>query len=349
MSNSITYDLIENQTINILIEDNSIWATQKQMAQLFAVDVSVITKHLKNIFESHELDKNSVCAKFAHTANDGKAYNTNHYHLDAIISVGYRVNSTQATKFRIWATKILNQYIKDGYVINEVLLKNNPDKLTQLSAKIRELRASEQNIFAKVRECFKISASDYQPNSQEVRNFYSLLQDKFHYAITRMTASKLIMDRADSKKEKMGLVTIQSNNYIPTKQEIKIGKNYLTENELYRMYLLSEQFLLYAESQALQAKLLTMKDLHTYLDKLLEFNEYPVFSEYKDNIRAIADEHVEMEYDRFIKIKKLEMLGVDVDFVEFDNGAYQHYQQELDDISIQKLKQYFNDIPKQIS
>ena len=191
----------------------------------------------------------------------------NVYSLDTIISVGYRVNSKKATQFRIWATGILKQYIKDGFVLNESLLKSDPGKLNLLAAKIRELRASEKNVYASVRECFKIAASDYEPSSQEVKSFYSLLQDKFHHAITRMTASKLVLDRAGHEYENMGVLSF--DGFLPTKAEVKIGKNYLDATEIYRMHLLSEQFLLYAESTALMEKEMTMKTLHDQLDTRL--------------------------------------------------------------------------------
>ena len=199
----ITYTSSNGDAINadVVIKDESIWATQKAIAEIFSTERSVITKHLSNIFSEGELDPNSNMQKM-HFAVSTKPVNV--YSLDAIISVGYRVNSKKATQFRIWATGILKQYIKDGFVLNESLLKSDPGKLNLLAAKIRELRASEKNVYASVRECFKIAASDYEPSSQEVKSFYSLLQDKFHHAITRMTASKLVLDRAGHEYENMG-------------------------------------------------------------------------------------------------------------------------------------------------
>ena len=209
MSNSLPYQISEDESVDLSFIDDTIWITQKGMARLFEVDVRTINEHLKNIIDTNELDENSVIRKFRITATDGKSYDTKHYNLDAIISVGYRVNSSKATQFRKWATQVLHTYIQDGYVINEALLRDDPEKLNKLAAKIRELRADEKNVFAQVRECFKISASDYEPSSQEVRTFYSLLQDKFHHAITKMTSSKLIMDRASYKEDNMGLVSFK--------------------------------------------------------------------------------------------------------------------------------------------
>ncbi|WP_372886127.1 RhuM family protein [Psychrobacter sp.] len=342
MSNLLPYQISDVDSVDLSLIDNTIWITQKEMARLFEVETNTINYHLKEIFNSAELDEDSVIRKIRITAADGKSYDTKHYNLDAIISVGYRVNSSKATQFRKWATQVLQTYIQDGYVINEALLRDDPKKLNKLAAKIRELRADEKNVFSQVRECFKISASDYEPSSQEVHSFYALLQDKFHHAITKMTSSKLIMDRANHKEDNMGLVSFK--DLWPSKKEAKTGKNYLTENELYRMYLLSEQFLLFAESSALMDKTLTMKDLHEQLDKILEVNGYPVFSGYTDYIKDSAMRHVEAEYNRYRDIKKLQMLGVDVDIVEYELGAYKDYQDEIDAITTQQLNKYYRSI-----
>ncbi len=339
MSDLIPYQISEDESVDLSFTDDTIWITQKGMATLFDCSTDNIALHLKNIFKDDELDQKAVTEEYSVTALDGKNYNTKHYNLDAIITVGYRINSKKATQFRKWATQVLHTYIQDGYVVNESLLRDDPKKLNQLAAKIRELRADEKNVFAQVRECFKISASDYEPSSQEVRTFYSLLQDKFHHAITKMTSSKLIMDRANYKENNMGVVSFK--DLCPSRTEARTGKNYLTENELYRMYLLSEQFLLFAESSALMNKNLTMKDLHEQLDKILEVNGYPVFSGYTDYIKDTAMRHAEVEYNRFRDIKKLEMLGIDVDIVEYELGAYKDYQSEIDAITTQQLNKHF--------
>lgn len=325
-----------SEDVEVVLKDDTVWVTQKGMAELFSTDVSGITKHLSNIFADGELDEDSNVQKM-HIAKSTKP--VKFYSLDAIISVGYRVNAKKATQFRIWATSIIKQYIRDGYVINEAVLRDDPKRLSELAAKIRELRASEKNVFAQVKDCFKLSASDYEPTSDEVRSFYSLLQDKFHHAITKMTASKLIIDRADSLEDNMGLVSFK--DLLPTKQEAKTGKNYLTEDELYRMYLLSEQFLLFAESSALMGKQLTMKELHNQLDNLLKLNGYPVFEGYKDYIRDEAIKHAESEYETFIELKKLEMLGVDVDYTDYVIGEYNDYREQMNQITPAKLRDYF--------
>lgn len=341
MSNLLPYQISEDESIDLSFIDNTIWITQKGMATLFDCSTDNIALHIKNIYNEDELNEDATTEDYSVVRIEGSKEvkrRIKHYSLDAIIAIGYRVNSKKATQFRQWATQILQTYVQDGYVVNEALLRDDPEKLNQLAAKIRELRANEKNVFTQVRECFKISASDYEPSSQEVRSFYALLQDKFHHAVTLMTSSKLIMDRAGYKEDNMGLISFKE--LFPSKKEAKIGKNYLTKDELYRMYLLSEQFLLFAESAALMRKNLTMKDLQQYLDDLLKLNGYPVFSDYKDYIKDQAMEHAEREYERFVDIKKLEMLGIEVDILEYDSGAYEDYRDQIDGISIQKLRKH---------
>ncbi|MFC7399572.1 RhuM family protein [Chelatococcus sp. GCM10030263] len=283
---------------NIDITAETVWATQQQIADLFEVDRSVITKHLKNVFESKELEESRVCAIFAHTAADGKAYQVQHYNLDAILSVGYRVSSPKATRFRQWANQTLRSYLVDGYALNERRLKDAPAALAKLAAEVRRLRSDEKNIYASVRECFKVSATDYDTSSPTCRRFYARLQDKFHYAITGSTASQIIIDRADYKKPNMGLQTLAGN--LPTRDEINIGKNYLDNDELYRLHILCEQFLLYAESTALRGKQLTMEELDQKFDALIRVNDYPVFPGYKDYLKDKAVRHAQAEYAKFL-------------------------------------------------
>jgi len=283
---------------NIDVTAETVWATQQQIADLFEKDRSVITKHIANILEEGELDEESVCANFAHTGADGKTYQVQHYNLDMILSIGYRVSSPKATQFRKWATQTLKSYIVDGFALDESRLRNDPRALTKLAARIRELRADEKNIYEAVRDCFKESASDYDSSSQACRTFYATLQNKFLYAITQMTASEIILDRADHKEPNMGLQHYSGN--LPKKDEIQIGKNYLDKDELYRMHILCEQFLLFAESCALRGKQLTMKQLSQKLDDLLKLNEYPVFSGYKEYLKERATRHAQAEYAQFL-------------------------------------------------
>lgn len=322
-------------SIQVVVEDDTIWVTQKAMSEIFECSSANISIHLKNIFDSGELQQNSVIKESLITASDGKNYKTTFYNLDAIISVGYRVNSQKATQFRVWATGIIKQYIRDGYIINEELLRSDPKKLNELAAKLRELRSSEMNIFSSVREVFKLSAIDYEPSSQKVRSFYALLQDKFHHAVTNMTASKLILDRADHSLDSMGVVT--KSGITPTRQEALVGKNYLREDEMYRLHLLSEQFLLYAETTALRGQQKTMDELHQKLDDLLALNEYPILGDYKDYLRGKVEHHVSKEYEQYIEIKKLEYLGVKVDLEDFYNGEYDEYKNETSKITTRQI------------
>ncbi|MFA7496949.1 MAG: RhuM family protein [Acidithiobacillus sp.] len=318
--------------VDVIVQGETLWATQKAISRIFATERSVIAKHLKSIYEIGELEEKSTVQKM-HIANLDKPVQT--YSLDAIISVGYRVNSKKATQFRKWATGVLGQYIRDGYVIDEIRLREEPEKLNKLAAKIRELRASEKNVYASVRECFRMAASDYEPSSQEVKSFYALLQDKFHHAVTNMTSSKLILDRAHHEDANMGLQSIKNN--FPSLQEAKTGKNYLSESELYRLHLLSEQFLLYAETTALRGENMTMKQLHKQLDNLLLLNGYPVFGGYKDYLKEEAMAHAEREHKLHMEIKKLELLGVNVDLEWFYAGEYDEFREQTARLSTRDM------------
>jgi hypothetical protein len=287
-----------------------IWATTRDIAILYDVDETSIIKHISNIFNDGELDEDATTEEFAVVRNEGLRSVRriiNHYNMDMIISIGYRVNAKSAIAFRQWATQTLKTYLEQGYVINEKALRESPEKVNELAAKVRAIRSEEKQVYAKVRDCFKISSSDYDPNSQEVRTFYALLQDKFHHAITGMTSSKLILDRADHKEENMEIYSMSGT--FPTKAEVKAGKNYLKPDELYRLHLLSEQFLLFAESTALSGKRMTMKSLHGQLDRLLTLNDYAVFSGYTDYIKDEAIDHATQEFELLKKRRHIEKQG----------------------------------------
>ena len=194
-----------SSSIKLLVKNESVWATEKIIADIFNSTVGIVSQALEDIFLEKELKKELVHTQYSN--NNGAMFSI--YNIDAIISVGYRINGGKATKFRIWATESLKQYLKyrrDGFLIDEERLAEDPKALNELAAKIRELRDNEKNIYASVRECFKLAASDYEPSSKEVRSFYALLQDKFHYAVTKMTATKLKLDRANHTEDKMGVV-----------------------------------------------------------------------------------------------------------------------------------------------
>lgn len=318
----ISYERLDAVSVDLEFQQDAqeILATQDQIASVFAVSKQNVGQHLKNIFADEELDENSVVKKIFITASDGKRYLTSVYTLDAIIAVGYRVSSKEATKFRKWSSGILRAYLEQGYVINEKALRESPEKLNKLAAEVRALRSSEKQVYAKVRECFKISSSDYDKDSPEVRKFYALLQDKFHFAVTQMTSSKLVMDRADHREINMGLQTMKGER--PTVEDVITGKNFLKPQELYRLHLLSEQFLLFAESTALMEKKMTMGSLHAQLDRLLTLNEYPVLDGYKDFIKDEALRHAKAELGLYRKRIAIEKMGIEYDEDALAYGEY---------------------------
>jgi hypothetical protein len=280
-----------------MFKDDSVWATQAKMAELFQTDRSSITKHIQNIFQDGELIEKSVCAKIAQTANDGKNYNPKHYNLDMIISVGYRVNSKIGTKFRIWATQRLKEFVTNGYSINEKALAERPDKMRELAQRLRKLRTEEKSMYALVREVFKQSAVDYNSNSPTAKSFFAIAQDKFHYAITQKTSAEIVLERADANKFNMGMTSTPRGN--PAKASAKIGKSYLDADELFFLENISEQFLLFAESKAFRRQKMTMEELTFKLNTLLTANDYPVLYKYETYLRGEANCHADKEYEKW--------------------------------------------------
>lgn len=272
----------------------TIWATQDAIANLFGIERSVVTKHIGNIFSEGELEEMNNVQKM-HIDKSKKPVNS--YTLDVILSVGYRVNSKIATKFRQWATQTLSEYIRDGAVLDETRLANNPNLQRKLAEKIRRIRTSEISLYAKVRDVFKESASDYNPEAQAAKTFFAMAQDKFHYAITQKTAAEIRLERAHPLKNNMGLVTFSGER--PTFQEANVAKNYLTPDELRALENISEQFLLFAESKAFRGHKMTMEELSFKLNTLLTANDYPVLYEYKQYKKNEADEHVRKVFDSY--------------------------------------------------
>jgi hypothetical protein len=308
VSEQIEFELVrfdaENAAVDLNVDwsHETVWATQQQIADLFGVDRSVVTKHLHNIYESGELERGATSAKFALLRLEGGRHvsrEVDHFNLDVILSVGYRVSSTKATQFRKWATQTLRQYITQGYALNEARLRQDGNALRDLAARVRALRSEEITIYEAVRDCFKVASTDYDKDDQAVRSFYARLQDKFLFAITGKTASELILDRADCGKPNMGVMATKGK--LPTKAEAKVGKNYLVSDELYVLHILCEQFLLYAESKAIRGQSMRMADLAAKLDQLLATNEYPVFPGYRDYLKARAMDHAEREFARWIE------------------------------------------------
>ncbi len=272
----------------------TLWATQDDMVHIFKVDQSVISKHITNIFNDGELDELSNMQKM-HIAPSTKPVNS--YTLDVILSVGYRVNSKTATQFRQWATQTLSEFIRDGAVLDEERLSGNPELQRKVAGKIRRIRLSETNLYTKVRDVFKESSIDYDPQSLAAKTFFAMAQDKFHYAVTRMTAAEIKIERAHPLKKNMGLVTTKGDK--PTLADAKVAKNYLAPDELRALENISEQFLLFAEAKAFRGHTMTMEELSFRLNTLLTANDYPVLYEYKEYLAGKADTHIKEVFDAF--------------------------------------------------
>ena len=288
-------------------ERETFWATQKTMAELFNVKKNTISYHLRNIFSDGELEKNSVVRKIRTTANDGKMYENNFYNLDAIISVGYRVNSKSATHFRIWATGILREFMIKGFVLDDELLKNGSrfgkDYFTDLLERIREIRVSERRFYEKLTDLYATS-HDYNKNAEITKNFYAKVQNKLHYAVSGMTAPEIIKNRADSKKENMGLTSWKhSPDGKIQLSDTKIAKNYLTEDELTELNKLVELYLSFAELQATREIPMSMNDWAEQLDKFLDFVGYHILEGKGKFSRNDINEYVKTEFEKFRPIQ----------------------------------------------
>lgn len=289
--------------IEVRYEEGSIWLTQKLMAELFDVTTPTINEHLKNIFESNELVQNSVIRKFLTTANDGKNYNTQFYNLDAIISVGYRVNSKRATQFRQWATQVLSEFAIKGFVLDKKRLENGSflgeDYFEQLLEEIREIRLSERRFYQKITDIYATSV-DYNKNAPTTRDFFAKVQNKLHYAIHGHTASELVLKRADSNKPHMGLTSWEhSPNGKILKTDVPVAKNYLTTEELESLGRIVNAYLELAENRAKRKIPMTMEDWAKRLDKFLEFDERDILQNAGKISAKIAKEYAESEFEKY--------------------------------------------------
>ena len=302
----------ENGKVQVIIRDETLWCTQKAMAQLFGVDRTVISKHLKNIFDSSELQQDSVCAKIAHTAEDGKTYNTQFYNLDAIISVGYRVNSLQATRFRQWATKILNEYIKKGFVLDDDRLKQGKtifgvDYFRELLERVRSIRASERRIWQKITDIYAECCIDYDKNSPTTHDFYAMIQNRIHYAITGQTAAEIIYHKADHTKEHMGLTTWKNSpDGRILKSDVSIAKNYLQEKEIRQLERAVTSYFDYIEIQIERQNAFTMEQFAASVNKFLTFNDYRILPDKGRISAAQAKAKAEQEYDIFNRTQPID-------------------------------------------
>ena len=297
--------------LEVLIQNETIWLNQKQLCELFGRDKSVISRHIKNIFKDNELDENSVVAKNATTATDGKNYIVEFYNLDMIISVGYRVNSQKATQFRIWATKILQEYIIKGFAMDDERLKNpnqpfGKDYFDEQLERIRDVRSSERRFYQKITDIYAQCSADYDPGSEETKNFYATVQNKLHYAMVGQTASEIIYDRVDSAKQNIGLTSWKNS---PSgkirKADVSIAKNYLELDELDLYNRIVTMYLDFAELQAKSKNIMYQKDWIEKLHKFLIFNEREILQDNGSITAKLAKELAENEFDKYKKIQEI--------------------------------------------
>ncbi len=290
-------------SIEVKVFEESVWLTQNMIAELFDKGRTTITEHLKNIFESNELDENSVCREFRHTANDGKNYNTKYYNLDAIISVGYRVNSKKATQFRQWATSILKEFAIKGFVLDKKRLENGSflgqNYFDKLLEEIREIRLSERMFYQKITDIYSTSV-DYNKDEETTKKFFAKVQNKLHFAIHGHTAAELIYERANSTKEKMGLTSWDNSpDGKILKSDVIIAKNYLTKDELDSLGRIINAFLDLAENRAKRNIPMTMQDWAKRLDMFLEFDDREILKDAGKITKKIADEYVVNEFEKY--------------------------------------------------
>lgn len=309
-SNLLIYQNQEgNIKIDVHLENETVWLTQDQMATLFGKGRSTVTEHISNVFKEGELEQDSVCRNFRHTANDGKNYETKFYNLDVIISVGYRVKSKQGTQFRIWATQRLKEYIIKGFALNDERFKtgNSMNYFNELQQRIREIRISEKFFYQKIKDIYTTSI-DYDPKDEKTITFFKIVQNKLLWAISEQTVAELIYRRVDAELPLLGMQSYDKNgtNNIQ-KNDVGIAKNYLDENEMKLLGLLVEQYLAFAETMAQQNKPMYMKDWIERLDALLQLNGREILTHAGKISHQMAIEKSSTEFIKFKeKTKKIE-------------------------------------------
>lgn len=290
-------------SIEVLYENDNVWLTQKKMAELYDIDRSVITKHLKNIFIEGELSEDSVCAKFAHTAEDGKVYNTNFYSLEAILAVGYRVNSPRGTQFRQWATEILHNYVYKGFAIDSDRFKYGSKFSTrffdELLEEIRDIRASERMAYQKITDIYATSI-DYSKDVEITKTFFATVQNKLHFAITGHTAAEIIKERADSTQPNMGLTTWKrAPKGKIMLSDTGVAKNYLKKEEISHLNRIVSMYIDYAELQAIRQIPMKMSDWVEKLNAFLKFSEYDILNNAGKVKHEVAIALAAQEYEKF--------------------------------------------------
>ena len=316
MSNEIQFLLYNmpdaDGKVQVVIKDETLWCTQKAMAQLFGVGVPAISKHLKNIFEEGELVADSVISKMETTAADGKNYTTTYYSLDAIIAVGYRVSSLKATRFRQWATKILNEYIKKGFAMDDERLKQGTavfgkDYFRELLERVRSIRASERRIWQQITDIYAECSTDYDKDSPTTKDFYAMIQNRFHYAITGQTAAEIIYSKADHTKDHMGLTTWKNApDGRVLKSDVSIAKNYLQEKEIRQLERAVTGFFDYIEDLIERENTFNMAQFSASVNEFLTFRRYQILPDKGKISAAQAKKEAEEEYDIFNKAQRID-------------------------------------------
>lgn len=301
----------EDVSVNAVVKDESIWLTQKAMAELFDCSTDNISLHLKNIFVTGELDKDSVTEKISATAADGKNYLTQFYNLDAIISVGYRVNSRRATQFRIWATGILKEYMTKGFVLDDERLKQGKDAFgkdyfRELLERVRSIRASERRIWQQVTDIFAECSIDYDRNAPVTKDFYAMVQNKFHYAITGQTAAEIVYSKADHTKDHMGLTTWKhAPDGRVLKSDVSIAKNYLTEKQIRQLERTVSGYFDYIEDLIERENTFTMEQFAASINEFLSFRRYDILPDKGSVTSRQAKAKAEAEYNLFNPTQKV--------------------------------------------
>ena len=325
--NLIIYKNKEGEVVvDAIYKDETLWLTQKGMAKIFGCSPDNVSLHLRNIFKDKELEEESVAEDSSVTAADGKKYRTKIYNLDAIIAVGYRVNSRKATEFRIWATKILKEYMLKGFALNDEKFirgnKYNSRYFDELLERIKTIRASERMAYQKIMDLFIATSADYEENTEEAYTFFKIIQNKLHYAISGHTAAELIYSRVDATKENMGLTHWKNSpDGLIYKYDVTVAKNYLTEEELDKLKDLTNMFLVFAEDEAKERHVMTMQDWIRAADDLLKFRKRKVLSHSGNISHKEAVEKAESEYEKYRVIQ-------DAKYISSMDKFYQKYLEE---------------------
>ncbi len=329
-SNIILYETDDgNINVDVVLKDETIWLTQKSMAELFDVNSQAITKHLQNIYNDGELQKEGTCSKMEQVQKEGNRNvkrNIDFYNLDAVIAVGYRINSKKATQFRIWATSVLKDYIIKGFKIDKERMKNGPkfgkDYYDELLETIKEIRLSERRLYQKITDLFEATSVDYNKDSESAYTFFKIVQNKLHYAITNHTAAELIYNRVNSEKEHMGLTNWKNGpNGKIMKYDVSIAKNYLNEDEIKKLESLTTLFLDYAEDMANEQKLMTMQKWIVATDDLLKFRNKELLTHSGNISHKQAIEKANKEYEKF-RVKQ------DREYISSMDEMYKRYLEE---------------------